>query len=431
MLHQSALHLAVWRPHHLKLLLDGSLEINQQDWAGRTPLMYAAAAGITEVAISLVKAGADLWVEDNLYGSHDFIHYAVRSTHWDLAIEVLDFVRQSPTFSSDELRSLLNTAIILWAGERSERRKSEHFDSLLTWGADPDIKFTFGWEWHYEESNTLLHSISTLRDFDSLVTAGFKSFNHENSTGAHPLMKLVQSNDPQLVQKCIDSGSFVHHQDHFGHTALHVCAEALRDSFLSHVTERWDLSFKIFESAEVLLRHGSDPFLGDRCRCACSTMGCTPTHILLKEYRKFWTTGYHNLPRSQYYMSLEWLDLIRKVNGLASAKQCVLDMLRQVRFEELGLTHTCCRKASSEWKGLWTNLDEDEVDEIMDEEKEIAEDLESQMCEIEMDIQSGSDLDTLFLSEVTKLIAIRNERQRGLFLASQANIDVNVSYSQE
>lgn len=65
--------------------------------------MYAAAAGMIEVAVSLVRAGADIWAKDSLYSKHDWLHYAVLSTHWQLAMEVLDVVRQSPRFSSEEI----------------------------------------------------------------------------------------------------------------------------------------------------------------------------------------------------------------------------------------------------------------------------------------------------------------------------------------
>ena len=34
---------------------------------------------------------------------------------------------------------------------------------------------------------------------------------------------------------------------------------------------------------ENLLDKGADPCLGDKCQCACSRMGCTPSHLLLKE----------------------------------------------------------------------------------------------------------------------------------------------------
>jgi ankyrin repeat protein len=425
LLHQSALHLTVWRPHHLKLLLNGKLNVDSRDWNGRTPLMYAATAGMTEVAISLVEAGADLWAQDDLYGSYDFIHYAVRSTHWDLVIEVLDFVRGSPMFSSEQVQSLLNTAIVLWAGETVSRR-SEHLHALLVRGADPEVRFTDRWQWHREQSNTLLHSISTLSDFDSLVANGFNSLNHENSSGAHPLMKLVERNNPQLLRKCLESGSRANHQDHSGRTALRVNAEEIRESYFSQISNGWDLRFESFQCAEVLLRHGSDPFLGDKCRCACSTMGCTPGQILLKEYHKLWKLGFLVLPRCQYFLSLEWLNLILEVNGLEAAKHCLLDMIRLVRFEELGLTHTCCRNPSSKWKAVWTTLDEDEVDEILDEEKEMVMDLESQMCEIEKDVHAWSDPDTLFFPEVIKLIPIRDERQRSLFLESEYQFGATV-----
>jgi hypothetical protein len=346
-------------------------------------------------------------------------------------MDVLDFVRQSSAFSSNEVRSLLNNAIIHWAGESSERQKSEYLDSLLTWGADPEVLFTVRWKFHTEKSNTLLHCISTLRDFDLLVTNGFKSFNHANSSGTHPLMKLVEWNDSQLLRKCIESGSHVNHQDHLGRTSLHVSAEEIWESFLSINYNNWDSRFQMFECAEELLCHGSDPFLGDKCCCACSTLGCTPINVLLKEHRKLWETPYLCLPRCQYFLCLEWFDLIRKIKGVECAKRCLLDMIRVIRFEELGLTHTCCRKVDSEPKGLWMSLDDEEVDEILDEEKELIFDFDSQMFEIEKDIQSGSDLDAIFLSEIVKLIQIRNERQRGLFLASQANLKTAVSTADE
>jgi hypothetical protein len=388
--------------------------------------MYAAAAGTTKVAVSLVKAGADPFLKDNLFGSHDFLHYAVLSAHWDLAMEVLDFVRQSPTFSFDEVSSLLNSAIILWGKELLERRKSEHFHALLAWGADPEILFTGRWLWHREQSNTLLHIISTPVDFDSLVASGFKSFNHQNSTGAHPMMRLVFWNDPLLLRRCIEHGSHVNHQDYSGRTSLHVSAEGIWESFFIPFANHWAFRFGVFECVEELLVHGSDPFLGDKCRCACSTSGCTPINILLKEYHCLWEIQYPCLPRCQYFLSLEWLDLIRKVNGLEQAKQCLLDIIRLVRFEELQLTHTCCRrKISSECKGPWSKLDEDD---------EIIADLESQVGEIEEHIRSkhsGSEIEAIFFSEVTKLIQIRNERQRSLFLASQHYSDSNVSPSRE
>jgi hypothetical protein len=83
-------------------------------------------------------------------------------------------------------------------------------------------------------------------------------------------------------------------------------------------------------------------------------------------------------------------------------------MLRLAKFEELELTHTCCRKSCL--KGfpstLWDLLDDDEIDEIMDEEKEIIQDLEFYMRRIEHDLSPN--LEEAWMKELTKLLVARN-----------------------
>ena len=113
-LRQSPLHLAVWRPQHLALLLQAGFDVNAWDWNGRTPLMYAAATGMTEVAITLIRAGADIWVKDNLYSKHTWLPYAIVSTHWQLVLGVIDVVRQLPRFSKESVQVLLDSAIGWW-----------------------------------------------------------------------------------------------------------------------------------------------------------------------------------------------------------------------------------------------------------------------------------------------------------------------------
>jgi hypothetical protein len=77
---------------------------------------------------------------------------------------------------------MLNTAIKLWADGAGGTRKSKHFANLLKWGADPEVRLTANWPWHTESSNTLLHCISTLTDFDTLMSSAFTSFNHPKAT---------------------------------------------------------------------------------------------------------------------------------------------------------------------------------------------------------------------------------------------------------
>lgn len=403
LLKQSALHLAVSHPQHLQLLLENGANVNARDWGGRTPLMYAAAAGAIEVAIALLRGGADPWIKDNQYGKEDFINYAIRQEHWDLVMAALDYIRQSAQYSTEQVRSLLNTAIILWAGENLKHRRSCQFKNLLNWGADPEIRFKEKWEYTQTESNnTLLHCITNLTDFDTLVTSGFSSFNHSNSTGAHALMKIAVLCDARLLQKCVEGGSRVDHQNHEGRTTLHISLEDVWESFLDVEYDQCEHWTEAMGCAKALLKADAYPSSGDLCRCACSNYGCTPAHILLKAHHKFGKYA-GSYPLVQYIWSFEWLHLLKDVKGLESAKECVLDMLRLAKFEELNLTHTCCRKYHR--KGPWHVIDEDEVFEIMDEEKEMIEDLELQMRKVEHGLSSN--LEEAWMMGLTQLLTAR------------------------
>lgn len=152
-----------------------------------------------------------------------------------------------------------------------------------------------------------------------------------------------------------------------GRAALHVVAEALWESLLFHPFNYCRLRSNALNCAKVLLTNEADAFLGDDCRCACSREGCTPGHILLKENLQIPDSDdYKTYPLGQYALFSEWLQLLRHVQGLEHTKTILLDLARLCRFEELELTHTCCRKplkAIKAYKGEeWTKLDEDEVE---------------------------------------------------------------------
>jgi hypothetical protein len=90
---------------------------------------------------------------------------------------------------------------------------------------------------------------------------------------------------------------------------------------------------------------------------------------------------------------------MKEVKGLEAAKQCLLDLLRLVKFHELELTHTCC-PATDILAGRRV-MEDDEVEEIMDEEREIVEALELEMQEIEKTL--ATDLDQALLSAIFQL----------------------------
>ena len=79
--------------------------------------MYAAVAGVVDVAVSLFAAGADPHLRDDRYAHHDFFRYAVLANNFHIVLGVLNFARQSTQFSKNYISSLLNSAIISWAGD--------------------------------------------------------------------------------------------------------------------------------------------------------------------------------------------------------------------------------------------------------------------------------------------------------------------------
>lgn len=407
-LEQSPLHLAVWRPQHLQAVLEAGFDVNAKDWNGRTPLMYAAAAGMNDIAVSLVRAGADIWIQDNLFRKHRWFHYAILSRHWQLVLDVVDLVRQSSRFSADEIHTLLDSTIKLWARDPDGVvgiRNSEHFTNLLKWGADPEVRFSAEWSVHKSSSNTLLHCITTCTDFSTLMSSGFTSFNHPNSKGFNALMTQLEAGNPELIQKSIASGCNVDHQDDRGRTALHVCAEIVRSTILSINPADGDFRFQILKCTEVLLSNGANPFLGDCCRCACSTSGCTPGNKLLKDFnQKIGKTTHRSYPLTMHSWVNEWFRLLKSVEkDYEHSRQFFLEMIRLSKFEQAELTHTCCRFVDHGDR-LWISLDEEDVDEILDEEEELSAALDQEMSALALCPLSG--LEALWLTETDKLMEI-------------------------
>lgn len=85
---QTAVHFAVSRFDCLELLIDAGYDLDQADIYANTPSMYAAAMGQEESLISLLAAGADPLIRDDLYHFTTWNHGA-NCGHWDLLFRVL------------------------------------------------------------------------------------------------------------------------------------------------------------------------------------------------------------------------------------------------------------------------------------------------------------------------------------------------------
>jgi ankyrin repeat protein len=269
LLSQSALHLTVSHPHHIRLLLESGADVNAKDRHGITPLMYASAIGNTEVAIRLLNAGANPLLIDTLR-KRNFLMYARARGHWDTIMAILDYLRRYPGIPEDDVKLWLTMGTVLWTSDNPSRwrRRSKDLRTLLEWGANPDFICDYSTS---RSSETLLHGVREAVELEALVSHEFTKFNHQNSTETHILISIAQKCDPLLLQLCLEGGSEVNHQDKKGHSALHVIVQHLR-SPLSKDIDNWHYEKRssTLDCVDLLVRYGADLFLADNCQCACS-----------------------------------------------------------------------------------------------------------------------------------------------------------------
>jgi ankyrin repeat protein len=392
LLGQSALHLAVSRPQHLEILLKSGADVDATDKYGITPLMYAGAIGSTEVAIRLLNAGANPY--PNALRHRNFLQLAATRGYFTTVRDILTYIHSSPGPSKYASRDLLALGLVVLAdiSDDNWKRDAHLFQTLLEWGADPNVPY---FDCHGRAWGTLLHKIRDTVVVKSTISHGFTQFNYLDSTGAHALMSSSAEPDPRLMELLLNGGSIVNHQNYKGHTTLHMVAQHLKNyiqGFGSNQHEDYDTRIHVLDCIKLLLERQADPCLGDKCRCACSRLGCTPSNLIIKEHIM------SSSSRKDIW-AMEFFALVEETRGIETAKQCLLDMLRLVKFEELELTHTCQQETFFVQSLDGGNvIDEEDVQEILDEEEEIIETLEQEMLDIER--LAWDDLEQLLLRAV-------------------------------
>lgn len=371
----SPLHLAVSRPQHLEVLLEAGADVNARDRHGITPLMYATATGNSKIAMRLLDAGANFSLVDTLW-KRNCLQYARGRRHWDTILDILGYIRQLPGIPKDVLCSWLTFGLLLWAydGHRiiADTKDLHCFQQLLDWGADANVI-------NRCDGETVAHRVENVLELQSLILHGFTKFNHPDNTGAHALISLSTTKfdhpHPGVIEMLLDGGSSVNYRNHEGQTSLHLVVQRLGEFLAGNETERnWynGRRSQFLECIRVLLNRKADPCIGDCCKCYCSRLGCTPSHLLLKRpHRSYWTT-------TNGVWAFEYLDLVREASGPETVKTCLLDMLRLLKFQDLELTHTC--RQDIWWE---KHIEGEEIEEIHNEEMEIIEILEKEMRAIE------------------------------------------------
>jgi ankyrin repeat protein len=371
---QTATHVAVLRPDILSMLLQTHdvADIDGADFYGNSPLDYAAAYGYTDSVLQLLKAGADPLKDGHL----KFLHWALFWDRWDVAKEVLAFFRATARFSKTFLKSELHHLMKMVPGH-SDNSMSQWWLSAY-WGRSPEFlerMLSLGVDKHmlFEDGNTLLHYSEDSKWIDSLFNAGFQKIDHRNDGGETALMVLIPGRS-DLVKHILTRGCSVNYQNSRGETALQMIFSGGDFHWLSGFGRTTDdLNSYYLKSISndlaiiaSLLHHGADTSIHDKCRCPCAPNGCHPLRRL-----------YRNRGQSiAYIWIMECLLILIDIQGQAIAQKAIFEIKRLHEFELADMSHVCCNRESA---FPHKPMDDAEVDEIIDEEKEFVALLEEKM----------------------------------------------------
>jgi hypothetical protein len=167
-----------------------------------------------------------------------------------------------------------------------------------------------------------------------LIEHGFTAINHQDQQGEHPLFAITKFLDSRLARLLIEKGSDINLRNHKGHNVL--CQVLGRLAHPQDKAIKW-----ILEYLGMLLENGADVNSTDDCTCNCNPAGCLPISGLSLKIESLFER--YNNP----CWIFEWLCILVDYGKLDEAKFNALSILRQVKFDEKGLVHTCCYLGSA------------------------------------------------------------------------------------
>jgi ankyrin repeat protein len=331
-LQQTALHVSISKPKILTLLLSNSFAevIDAGDRDGTTALMYAAAQGETESVLQLLRHGANITVRNciNMFYT-DFI--MVRG-HFDMFSDIFNFyIAQREHCLAKSTLDIALRSYFYSSSLRLGDWSKTGLRTLLQLGADPN--------WSTEVENTLLHFVQRAEEAAILLEFGCSPKSTPNVFGHTPLMVLAWIGNISVVRMVIELGAKVDVRDRVGRTALEHALLARETHFNykpAAIMQDWILRFNIVSE---LLSAGADPSNSDSCECACSTDGCTIVRCILPQI--YSSTGRVRNLVGILWM-IEFLLLLKQKAQHTDFTVLIKSLYRRQRFDELGLSHTCC-----------------------------------------------------------------------------------------
>ena len=424
---QTPLHLSVEWPLGIKTLIEAGANVNRDDIAGETPIIYACQCQLVETTRLLADAGCDLILPPLLASkaSTSVLGFALDREHratWsspcaastcaiiDCLIESLVKRRKALQILISTLPDLplLDSRVLLpdrvldaYAGEACSILKAHRIT------IPPSL-------WPDAFQRTVYHlSNLSLRSADLLWDAGFRDIDGFDVFGTTPLMRPVgnryrslqeylqmvewflsrgadlckaarKADGLQTLWEQVNQGRLIdENRLEIGVTTLHFVTHNIAIKMLEEIASQ----LPIFQGFQFLRRHVqtmNSPSQGllckviayavqDRCTCACSLAGCTGLLLVLKNFGYTLRTGPH---ATEPAMAQKWLFLVSELlietmrqteeSGEPLYDRLILDAIRFLTFEGLELRHTCCY-CDGNWYSTYD--DNEERLEIWEEDK--------------------------------------------------------------
>ena len=355
-------------------LINGGHNINAKDNEGKTPLMYAAAANQEECVIALLEANAIPHILD--IDEHNFMEYAAAHEHWNLVFKVLCWMEATTEKEIAEGWAQYATHLYYVTYGFKIKKEEVSFQQLLAKCGSVNFRIDDCYpplppilpakslpcnRLRPPQNNTLLHYVKSVEDIDILLEHDFTLLNQVNNAGEHALMSVASSYwcKADVIGRLVDAGAEVNLKDNLQRTTLGCILEMMRFA--------WDdRHWQTMHSVRILLNNGADILCRDSRRCPCSPKGCLPSALLGRRVSECY--------RSVAVWLLEWLSLVIEYHSSSAAKIVLLQFIRQAKFDELEMTHTCC------WSFSTPSISDDDINEILEEEAEFVEILESEMA---------------------------------------------------
>jgi hypothetical protein len=410
-------------PWAVQLLLDSGADVSAVDAMDTLPLSYACFFRCHEAIKMLLSAESPLSSARRFYtvlddGSinRDVPSFELLATALaQRRIRILDIARS--VLPVHALNNILQSKKGIFDTE-----SLEIIHALQKSGVRVDAHYLCSTDRSVYHTEDLLPGTAEI-----LYNLGFSNVEGRDKRGLTPLASAIGGRDSnmKLVPWLVSKGADVHHWLESYHylQVLHLVAAGIGKNlyrlFLASFEMKWNL-FERFsdhgvDAIRVVLDSDSTNCY-DHCSCPCSTKGCTASTMILKHSVLYVRSqkGYD----SSSYIYRKWdkfrmtiVDWILAMEGPDSPmkRRIGLEALRLLLFDEMRLTHTCCRPAFGDIK---PPMDYKDALELIDEQAEIIRQFQTLYDQAELEWERSSELFSRFLRKfINKNISRHNSEQ--------------------